>query len=145
MSIVGYYHANKRAADVTFNPVAGRIAETILARAPKAAICLFDPAEVVPDTGDIYCALKLVAQEGKEGPWRRTDKVLKLRGMAAAEASATLAAGLAEGGAVERVVDFDDHFDNLGLDWRNEDLVDVPDGGAGGDRSESKGAEESPH
>lgn len=40
LSIVGYYHANKRAKTHTLGLVASRIASKVVANCPGAAICL---------------------------------------------------------------------------------------------------------
>uniref|UniRef100_A0A7S1G5B6 MPN domain-containing protein n=1 Tax=Bicosoecida sp. CB-2014 TaxID=1486930 RepID=A0A7S1G5B6_9STRA len=142
LAVVGYYHANKRAKTHVLSPVAQRVADKVEANCPGAAIVLLDPDMIVsePERALRLCAASTSGSD--EGSWAPSDRSLKPRDPTTATAK-TLAEHLAEGGPVDRVVDFDDHFDDVGADWRNPGLVTVAEearGGEGG--SESKGDEE---
>ncbi|KAK9841747.1 hypothetical protein WJX81_000331 [Elliptochloris bilobata] len=127
--VVGYYHANERLTDLELGPVARKIADRIQQRNQHACALLVDNAKlgsfVQQKSQDV---LQLWTREGGARGWSRagggsgggSGSSARLQ---AAAGAAPLFMGMHGEGRHTRLHDFDDHLNDLSIDWINADLV----------------------
>ena len=116
--MVGYYHANERSEDSDLGPTARRIADRIQSFVPDACALLVDASKVAGAAGSSP-EMAVLPFEKDGAKWR-----------AAAAGSCALKDGEAlrlgadylKEGRQRRLIDFDDHLDDIANDWRNDQL-----------------------
>jgi len=108
--IAGYYQANSRLHDSQPNAVACRIVERIQDHYEHACMFMLDNTEISLDCDED--TLKLYVQS--EGKW----KPQKCNGCLE-KATLGLASSLLHSRAWRDLVDFDNHLDDITLDWKN--------------------------
>lgn len=128
LQIVGYYHANERFDDSELNPVARKIGDHIIRHCPQAIVLLLDNKQLalLPKSGARKSVLQLYVRDASSRVWKQAGQT----GMTSAEltlkeasANNLLEAYMAEG-RHQRIVDFDEHLDDITKDWMNRALFD---------------------
>lgn len=113
--IVGYYHANERMDDNEPNDtaqlIAGKIARNVKS-SNKACLLMVNNAKV--GQKDQIC-LKLMTRVESENRWKDHKEFALVGGVAAQERVHSLV----KARTFEKLVDFDNHLDNIEMDWTN--------------------------
>tara|TARA_B110000977_G_scaffold162566_1_gene208107 strand:- start:16831 stop:17460 length:630 start_codon:yes stop_codon:yes gene_type:complete len=125
--LIGVYVANERLGDVGVGQNVQRVADTVKANAPNRNACVFVvDAEKLKEAldgngGGPNGVLQMYRKEGEGVMWERTGGQ---SGSIAVDgnASETLKKTASNSENVKKLVDFDDHLDDPGLDWRNHGL-----------------------
>eukprot|EP00740_Mantoniella_antarctica_P023596 CAMPEP_0198702456 /NCGR_PEP_ID=MMETSP1468-20131203/388771_1 /TAXON_ID=1461545 /ORGANISM="Mantoniella sp, Strain CCMP1436" /LENGTH=221 /DNA_ID=CAMNT_0044460995 /DNA_START=28 /DNA_END=693 /DNA_ORIENTATION=- len=132
LTLVGYYHANELKADDRFGKNAGKIADAVANGVDQGKACalLIDPARlglamqesVTPSTGGTGAPVVTLLVRKGVGWERAADQAgeLAVRGN-----GCTKAVSCYQDGMAAKLVDFDDHLDDLTKDWRNLHLDDA--------------------
>lgn len=143
--LVGYYHANELAADDGFGKNASKIADVVChAAGGHACALLLDPARLSQAVGEgggssggygqnvsgagggaPKPAVTLLTRRGGGGGgggWERAAD--QIGSLAVAGGGCAQLVACHRDGLQEKLVDFDDHFDDLTKDWRNLHLDD---------------------
>jgi len=114
--IAGYYQANESATDSTPNAIAYRIAERIQEYYDQACLFILDNNKL-----SIECDEHILRMwKHIEGKWKHIDAKGCVDSSALADASALL-----QSQAYRTLVDFDNHLDNITLDWKNTEISDI--------------------
>lgn len=113
--IVGYYHANERLDDNSISDtaqlIAGKIASNVKS-SNKACLLMVDNQKI--GKKDQLC-LKLKTRVESENQWKEHKDFTLVGGQAAQERVHSLL----QHDAFEKLVDFDNHLDNIEMDWTN--------------------------
>ena len=124
LAVVGYYHANARRDDADLPAVAKRVGDHIFRYFPRAAVLLLDNVklEEVVKGNSRDAVVQLYTRDSSKS-WRQAgsdgSSQLKLK-----EASTNVV--LADHVTTkkwQKVVDFDDHLDDISKDWLNASLL----------------------
>eukprot|EP01018_Ginkgo_biloba_P012289 Gb_00682 [translate_table: standard] len=125
LSVVGYYHANERYDDLELNPLAKKIGDHITRYCPQAALLLVDNKllEALPKGGSKKPVVQLYTRDASKG-WRQAGSNGNLAGQLALKepAANTVLWDYITEGRDQRVVDFDEHLDDISKDWLNHTL-----------------------
>eukprot|EP00898_Chlorokybus_atmophyticus_P008403 jgi/Chlat1/8564/Chrsp82S07954 len=120
LSIVGYYHANERADDVELGATAQKIGDRVYNNNDAACILLVDNRRLstVDSAKPSQLAVQLYTRE-RGRKWE-----LQPQGPVVKEGSAgSVLANYIQERRYARLVDFDDHLDDIARDWLNSTLL----------------------
>jgi hypothetical protein len=123
LKVVGFYHANERLEDKSLSKLATTIGEQLVSAFPQAVIMLVQNDKLSPECREMACDAYCFASSD----WKKqASTTAQLSESFNWEQLMTLARLNADGTGVpvidmggECVVDFDDHFDDVRMDWRN--------------------------
>ncbi|XP_031564691.1 ER membrane protein complex subunit 8-like [Actinia tenebrosa] len=113
--VVGYFQANEHVNSNSPDGIAYKIGEKITDQLANACILMIDNTKmsIACDEVAVRC---YIVQENK---WKMNDKDLCIDG---GEETLSLTSELIEGKAYQSLVDFDNHLDDITLDWSNRDI-----------------------
>ncbi|XP_076469930.1 ER membrane protein complex subunit 8-like [Babylonia areolata] len=115
--IAGYYQANENFDDNQLSFVAKTVGKKIQEYFPDACIFQIDNGRVTPESvQEVYRVYTM-----KDNNWKEADKSKST----SEEDTRSTAAELLRSGAQRKVVDFDNHLDNVTNDWRNPELSEL--------------------
>lgn len=127
LQIVGYYHANERFDDYDLNPVARKIGDHIVRYCQQAVLLLLDNKQLASLAKDESkkSVLQLYVRDASR-VWKQGGQAGILSGeLALKEATANnLLVSYMSEGRDQRVVDFDEHLEDVTKDWLNRRLLD---------------------
>eukprot|EP00884_Botryococcus_braunii_P022229 jgi/Botrbrau1/8690/Bobra.0311s0005.1 len=121
LQIVGYYHANERLTDVDLGQVARKIADKIQQRTPEACVLLVDNKlmhDFLRESNPHF--LQLYVKDGARSWTKGSNNGLALETRAGGLPKIYL--DLIGDGRHHALIDFEDHMNDIALDWRNIDL-----------------------
>lgn len=115
--IAGYYQANENIDDNQLNHVAKTVGKKIQEYFSNACIFMIDNRQVNPDpVSEVYRIYSL-----KDTSWKEHEKSKRT----VEEETIRTATELLKSGAHRKLLDFDNHLDNVKNDWRNPELSDL--------------------
>ncbi|KAK2586282.1 hypothetical protein KPH14_001537 [Odynerus spinipes] len=119
--LAGYYLANENINDLSTDRPAHRIADKIAENCSSALLVVIDNKEVTLN----MTSSPLRISQYVDGKWKLKDKanIFYEGGVAPTDALYSLL----EGEQYRNLVDFDNHLDNIALDWQNQKLNKVID------------------
>lgn len=123
LSLVGYFHANERFDDYELSNVAKNIGDQIYRYFPQAAILLLDNRrlEALPKAKDRNPVMQLYTKDASKG-WKPVGSEGSTGlGIREPTANVVLLDYIASQ-KWEKIVDFDDHLDDVSKDWLNTEL-----------------------
>lgn len=114
--IAGFYHANERLRDVSVDVFSQRIADKIADHSVNACLVTIDNKRL----GMVMESHALIVQQHVDGKWRHKDKTQ----LVLEHDSDTLdcASALVQKKIQKDLVDFDNHLDDLTLDYLNVEV-----------------------
>jgi hypothetical protein len=123
LQIVGYYHANEQFDNYELGSVARRIGDHIARHCPQAGILLLDNRQLVAlAKGGAKSKAPVVQLYAREGSnWRLAGSGSAELRLKEATANGILSDYIKEE-RERRVVDFDEHLDDVSKDWLNPTL-----------------------
>lgn len=124
LQIVGYYHANEQFDNYELSSVAKKIGDHIARHCPQAAVLLLDNRQLVAlakaeSSGKGAPVVQLYVREGSS--WRLAGPGGADLRLKEATANSILSDYIKEE-RERRVVDFDEHLDDVSKDWLNPTL-----------------------
>lgn len=127
LQIVGYYHANERFDDDDLNLVARKIGDHVIRFFPQAVILLLDNKRLASllKNESLKSILQLYLRDANR-IWKQAGQVGSASGELALKDSTAnnlLVSYILEG-RDKKVVDFDEHLDDVTKDWLNRKLFD---------------------
>lgn len=127
LQIVGYYHANERFDDDELNLVARKIGDHVIRFFPQAVILLLDNKRLASllKNESLKSILQLYLRDANR-IWKQAGQVGSASGELALKDSTAnnlLVSYILEG-RDKKVVDFDEHLDDVTKDWLNRKLFD---------------------
>ncbi|XP_077982115.1 ER membrane protein complex subunit 8-like [Glandiceps talaboti] len=117
--IAGYYQANEHLYDSDPNPIAIKIADKIRDNATEACLFIVDNQKMSIDCKEL--ALKLFMYQENKNEWKRKDAVNEIE-LEDDEKCLVVASDLLRAKLARDLVDFDNHLDDITLDWLNLDV-----------------------
>lgn len=109
--VAGYYLANENIKDLSYEKCGQRIADRIAENFSSACLVVIDNRRVTLNMENIaLCVSQFI-----DGKWKSKEK----SSISLENNSRSAAAGLLQRRLYEDLVDFDNHLDDLTLDWRN--------------------------
>ncbi|XP_015595278.1 ER membrane protein complex subunit 8/9 homolog [Cephus cinctus] len=117
--IAGYYLANENINDMSTDKPAHRIADKIAENFPGALIAVIDNKEITLGMG----SNPLRISQNSDGKWKTKDKSNII--FEDDDSLTETMYLLMKTEAYRNVVDFDNHLDNVALDWQNLELNDI--------------------
>lgn len=118
--IAGYYLANENLRDVSYDkPYQSRIADKIAEYFPSACLVVLDNRKL---TQTMQESGLLIAQNS-DGKWKSVNK----NSILVDETSLSSVSTLIQRHVSQKLVDFDNHLDNLTADWTNSHLNEIID------------------
>ncbi|XP_020171263.1 ER membrane protein complex subunit 8/9 homolog [Aegilops tauschii subsp. strangulata] len=124
LAVVGYYHANARRDDADLPAVAKRVGDHIFRYFPRAAVLLLDNVklEEVVKGSSRDAVVQLYTRDSSKS-WRQAgsdgSSQLKLK----EPSTNVVLADHVTTKKWQKVVDFDDHLDDISKDWLNASLL----------------------
>jgi hypothetical protein len=112
--IAGYYQANENLADSNPPAYAQRIADKIREHCGDACLIMVDNENAFRETESAYQAYTF-----GDGKWKKYDK-----GLIFEMDDVDVACSLIRSHVYRDIIDFDNHLDDISLDWRNADISD---------------------
>ncbi|KAG5315310.1 EMC8 protein, partial [Pseudoatta argentina] len=119
--LAGYYLANENINDLSTDRPAHRIADKIAENFNSALLVVVDNREVTLGMG----SSPLRISQSVEGKWKPKDKANIIYENDIAHTDAMYSLLKAEG--YRNLIDFDNHLDNIALDWQNQKLNKIID------------------
>ncbi|XP_075224588.1 ER membrane protein complex subunit 8/9 [Lycorma delicatula] len=112
LAIAGYYIANENIRDTSTDKPCNRIADKIAENFSPACLVVVDNQRVTLTMDES----PLIISQSVEGKWKRLDK----SSLMIEERCLDTAATLLQRQHYEQLIDFDNHLDDISLDWRNK-------------------------
>nr|CAG4635028.1 EOG090X0C9C [Alona affinis] len=113
--IAGYYQASDIVGDVSPDLVSQKIVEKIAEYFPNACLVLINNSQISRQMSKPAVS---VMQYLPDGRWKSKDKD-NLKLLPSSEVALTTVSNLISKKAYRDIVDFDDHLDDISLDWLN--------------------------
>ncbi|KZV84929.1 UPF0172-domain-containing protein [Exidia glandulosa HHB12029] len=119
LTVVGYYQATERTDDNALAPVGERVASKIKERFAQAIALVIDGQTL--GSGSVA----LIPYVSSGSSWRKDAWAAPRYALASPASPARALALIRDNGAHRALADFDDHLEDVALDWlRNPDAVD---------------------
>ncbi|XP_070574658.1 ER membrane protein complex subunit 8-like [Ptychodera flava] len=116
--VAGYYQANEHLHDSEMNAIAVKIADKIRENATEAYVFMVDNRKMSADCKDI--ALKLFSYQENKNEWKSKD--IASITLEDDEKCLAITSDLLRSKLQKDLVDFDNHLDDISLDWLNQDI-----------------------
>lgn len=117
LNIVGYYHGNELLDDMKVHPIALSIADKIESTCSRACMLMINGADLLKEEN---IGLELYLKDMKRG-WIAVPNHLALDSKTPKE---LLSRAMKEH-AQSEIYDFDDHFEDVAKDWRNNNVYEL--------------------
>uniref|UniRef100_UPI00398F7757 ER membrane protein complex subunit 9-like n=1 Tax=Pristiophorus japonicus TaxID=55135 RepID=UPI00398F7757 len=111
--IAGYYQANNHVRDTSLNSVAVKIADRVAEHVRGAVLIMLDNTKLSSD----YSGPAVIVHDRQDGKWTPKDKNLVM--WRDWTGTRSVVSELMEDRAYGRLVDFDEHLDDIRRDWSN--------------------------
>ncbi|KXJ24279.1 ER membrane protein complex subunit 8 [Exaiptasia diaphana] len=115
LQIVGYFQANEHIDNNSPDGIAYKIGEKITDHCANGCLLMIDNTKLSVSCDDVAIKCYIV----QDNKWKLIDKDLSVAG---GDDTLNLTSDLIEGKAYQSLVDFDNHLDDMSLDWLNHDI-----------------------
>ncbi|KAK3752826.1 hypothetical protein QZH41_016353, partial [Actinostola sp. cb2023] len=115
LQVVGYFQANEHLDNNSPDGIAYKIGEKITDHCSNGFILMIDNTKMSMNCDEVACKCYVV----QDNKWKLSDKDLCVDG---GDDTLSLTSDLVEGKAYQSLVDFDNHLDDISLDWLNRDI-----------------------
>ncbi|NP_001143476.1 ER membrane protein complex subunit 8/9 homolog [Zea mays] len=125
LAVVGYYHANPRCDDTELPPVAKRVGDHIFRYFPRSAVLLVDNKKLEEAVkGKFSDAVIQLHTRDSSKSWRQAGSDGSSQLILKEPSTNVVLADHVTTKKWEKIVDFDDHLDDISKDWSNPGLLD---------------------